>query len=452
MTSPRLFRSFALVACLALFVVSCGDDDDGSTNGQDSSTTIVETSSDTENEEQSSTTTVDDVELSASYRGVTKDTIKVGVVLFDLDAILALGVDVGFGDQQAHYDVAFDALNEAGGILGRQVEPIYKFISPVSAADSDLACTQLVEDEEVFLVLGTQRPAENVWCYTKRADTPFIGALQSLTDATFEESTVPVIHQGKSPMRTDESILAAMEDADAVEGEVVSIYGRDGVRMDEFETVLLDAGAESVVTTVATANEIDQVGLAQELDVFVEKFDAEGVTQSINLSDNVAYLAAFNRNAFATPVWTTSPDVLSEFWSDQGATDAELRLVNYVGGSVSPYESGHEPTVECVDRWNELRPDEVALANPGDDDLTNLGPVTSACFQVEFLELAATAAGPDLTVESFTAALDDVGSFETAALPMASVSSTKWDVADAISVRSYDESTGELDTIVVLEA
>jgi hypothetical protein len=447
MSLRRSLRAAALLAALALVAISCGDDD----SEPDGTTTIA----DEGGAEGTSTLAPDEpstTELTASAPGVTADTIKVGVVMFDLDAILALGVDVKYGDQQAHYDMAFDSLNEAGGILGRMVEPVYKFISPVSDEESDTACVELTDDEDVFVVLGTQRPAENVWCYTKRGDTPFVGALQTLTDATFTDSVVPVIHQGKSPTRTDEAIIAAMENGDAVEGEVVGIYGRDSDRMDLLETSLLGAGVERVVQVLGSAPESDQVALAAELDVFAEKFRSEAVTQTINLSDNVAYLAAFNRNGLSVPVWTTSPDVLTDFYSDQGATDAELRLVNLVTGPVDLYENGHQPTVDCVDRWNDERPDEVALADPGDDDLANMGVLISACFQVEFLELAATTAGPDLTVESFTAALDEVGSFETAGVPFGSVSSTKWDVSDVVSVRSYDESTGALDTIVVIDA
>ncbi len=449
-----------MAVSVLLLASSCGGDDDGDSAGEpttepsstESPSTDSTSSVPPSEPEQASSTTDAQVEFTASYRGVAEDTINIGVVLFDLDAILDLGVDVGYGDQQAHYDVAIEALNNTGGILGRKVEPSYKFISPVSPEEAEAACTELTQDEEVFLVLGTQRPAENVWCYTQRGDTPFIGALQTVTDATFSESVVPVIHQGKAPARTDEAIVTAMEDADAVAGEVVAIHGRDQARIDALAAALVDAGAQGVVKTVATAPELDQVALAAELDVFVERFRTEGATQAINLGDNVAYLAAFNRVAYAVPVWTTSVDVLSDIYDDHGATDAELRLVNLVGGAVDIYAGGHEPTVECVDRWNELRPDEVALPDPGDDDLTNIGVVISACFQVELLELVATAAGPDLTVESFTAALDDIGEVDIAGMPIGSVSSTKWDVSDAVSVRSYDESTGSLDTVVILQA
>ena len=107
-----------LVAVLALGASSCGDDGGGAS---DTTTTTVAETTPSDDDSTSPTTTVAAVELTASYRGVTADSIKVGVVLFDLDAILELGVDVGYGDHTQHYQVVIDEMNAAGGILGRRI-------------------------------------------------------------------------------------------------------------------------------------------------------------------------------------------------------------------------------------------------------------------------------------------------------------------------------------------
>lgn len=441
----------AVVAAIALFAAACGDDGDAAVEPVDDTTTtstVTAAPDDSAPDPDGGTTsTTTAAPLTASYRGVTEDSIKVGILLFDLDAILALGVDVGYGDHQAHYQLVIEEINARGGILGRAIEPVYRLVSPVDAAAADLACAEFTEDEEVFAVLGTSRPPENVLCYTEFRDTPFIGAPSGdLTDSVFERSTAPFIYPGRVPSRTDGAILAAMDLDDAIDGAVLAVHGADEARVDALATQLEEQGATRVVRSVELADEADQTALATELDRTVERFKADEVEGVVNLGDNVAFLAAFNRAAYAIPVWTTSPDVLADFVYDQGATDAELEGVRLILTETPSdlYDAGHEPTTTCVDRWNTARPDEPALSDPGDDDLTNLGQIVLACAGLDIFERAATAAGADLTVESFTAGLDEIGSFETAGNRFASLSSTKWDASDAAKLFRWSDDEGEI--------
>ena len=450
MNSNAARRSLACLTALAMLAAACGSDGETATESSTSTEAAASSTGPPDTGGTTSTTTPADTtpELTASYRGVTEDSIKIGIVLFDLDAILDLGVDVGYGDQEAHFQLAIDAVNESGGILGRRIEPVYRIISPVVTADSDVACVEFTEDEMVFLAMGVLRPAENVLCYTALGDTPFIGGVANPTDAVFVDSVVPLLFAGKTPARSDEAILIAMEEEGDLEGEIIGLHGSDTVRLDRFEEELLARGAAGVVQSVEQASEADQFALAAELDIMVSRFDADGVTVAINTENNVAYLAAFERAGYAVPVYSTSPDVLVDFIYDQGATEAEVSLVKLIGSPTPDdlYLDGHEPTVECVDRWNEARPDEPAKPNADQDagDFLNIGVIVASCIYVDLLVLAATAAGADLTVDSFTAALDDVGSFEAAGLPFASLSSTKWDANDTATLSKWDEDEGAI--------
>lgn len=445
MRPGRTRHLFALLTVLALVATGCGSDDTTATEPEPSDDSSSSTTAAPSTTLAATTTTAPP--LTASYRGVTATSIKVGVLLFDLDAILELGVDVGYGDQTEHFEVIFDEINAAGGILGRQIESVYKLVSPVDAAQADEVCLEFLEDEEVFVVLGTSRPPDNVLCYTETGDTPFIGAPSGdLSDEVFERSVVPFIYPGRLPSRTDNAILAALELDDAIADGVIAVHGADATRVDSLAAEIASRGAASVITTIELADEADQTALATELDRFVERYKADGVTAVVNLGDNVALLAAWNRAGFGVPLFTTSVDVLTEFIYDQGATDTErqlVRLVSTEGGS-DLYESGHEPTVECIDRWNALRPDEPAVPHPGEDDLQNIGVILVACAAVDVLERAATAAGADLTVESFTAGLDTIGSYEAPGQRFASLSSTKWDASDSAKLFRWSEEEGDL--------
>ena len=266
-----LRRAVVLVAVMAMVAAACGDD--GGEGEVDSGAPVdeapeAEPEPDPEPEPEAEPDPEPEseaVELTASYRGVTEDAIRIGVVLFDLDAILELGVDVGYGDQTQHYQVIIDEINDAGGILGRTIEPIYRLISPVDSAQSDAACVELIEDHEVFAVVGTLRPPENVLCYTEAGDTPFIGAPSGdLTDEVFERSRVPFLYPGRVPSRTDSAIISALELDDAIEGQVLAVHGRDDTRLDDLADELVARGATEVIKTREVADEADQLALATE--------------------------------------------------------------------------------------------------------------------------------------------------------------------------------------------
>jgi hypothetical protein len=445
MRSDKARRALVAMAALALLATSCSDDGDATTDPGPTTTTAP-----VDDQPDDTTTTSEpeeEIVLTASYRGVTETSIKIGVLLFDLDAILDLGVDVGYGDQTQHFQVVIDEINSEGGILGRQIEPVFRLVSPVDAEAADTACAELVEDEGVFLVVGTARPPANVLCYTESGDTPFVGAPSGdLTDEVFERSVAPFIFPGRRPSRTDGAILAALQLDDAIEGAIIAVHGADADRVESLATSIEELGAAQVIRTVELANEADQVALATELDRFIERYKTDAVDGMVNLGDNVAVLAAFNRASFAVPVWTTSPDVLAQFIYDQGATNDELRLVRLILNETSSelYNAGHGPTVECVDRWNGLRPDEPAVPNAGEDDLSNIGVIVIACLEMDIVKRATTAAGVDLTVESFTSGLDSIGTFESAGTRTASLSSTKWDAGDAAKLFRWSEEEGEI--------
>lgn len=61
--------------------------------------------------------------LTASFRGVTETTIKVGVTVPDFDALHAAGIPNYQGDHGLAFQAFFDKINAEGGVLGRQIEP-----------------------------------------------------------------------------------------------------------------------------------------------------------------------------------------------------------------------------------------------------------------------------------------------------------------------------------------
>ena len=77
------------------------------------------------------TDTTGPTELTASFRGVTADSIKIGIMIVDYSKI-AFAVDFNRGDQQEIVQIFIDDINANGGILGRKIVPVYKIYNPIT--------------------------------------------------------------------------------------------------------------------------------------------------------------------------------------------------------------------------------------------------------------------------------------------------------------------------------
>ncbi|MDH4172071.1 MAG: hypothetical protein OEW42_21005, partial [Acidimicrobiia bacterium] len=159
-TSHRLVRLVVIVGAIGLLGASCTSSsdeegaatDEASTTSGGPTTTADGASSTTAGDSGGSTTSV---ELTASSRGVTADTIRVGISMLDFAYLVENNFSPqGWGDQQGVWQAYIDDLNARGGINGRMVEPVFTFYNPIGNTEADQACLEMTEDNEVFAVLG----------------------------------------------------------------------------------------------------------------------------------------------------------------------------------------------------------------------------------------------------------------------------------------------------------
>ena len=102
-------------------------------------------------------------------RGVTDNEIVIGTYT-DLSGVTAMwGVN-----NSNSWRLVFDQVNEAGGINGRKIVPTFAAVDPLGTAGAATACTQLTEDDKVFLTMGFFQ-APDVACYLDTHATPIIG-------------------------------------------------------------------------------------------------------------------------------------------------------------------------------------------------------------------------------------------------------------------------------------
>jgi branched-chain amino acid transport system substrate-binding protein len=453
----RPLASLCVVLALAAGAAACGDDDDdastpsppeatsdGTTEATSSATTEATTEASSEPTEPATVATEPEAatrELTDSYRGVTADSIKVGVLLLDAEKLLEnAGVELNWGDNQGQYQEAIDTINEQGGVLGRMIEPVFVYVDPLSETGYEEACVRLTQDEEVFAVIGFTRPADAALCYAENGDTPFVGYLSDVTSDVTARATLPVITSNALPERLDQALVDVVADAGELEGKTIAVIGNT----EERNTMIVDAlaalGYDVVSTTVTAAPTDDAVADAAEFDIVIQKWISEGVDFVFDTAGLDRQLAAANRAGFEATWATNKSTILSLSRFESGATEAEIARSMVVAEPPVELllEQGHEPTVACVDRWNTNHPDEPAVLYPQEGELDNLVRIARSCQQVGTFALVAGQAGPDLTSESFAAAVADVGSFEIAMLPIASLGADKWDANDVVTLFRWD--------------
>jgi len=385
---------------------------------------------------------VDPADLTDSFRGVTAETIKVGFTAIDFQALRDLGIDISIADYQPFAQAFADDLNQRGGINGRQIELVIETFTPTGAATAEPACVKLTEDEEVFVVLnGFAGPgAEDVnTCFVDTHETILIGGTPN--DAQLARAVAPWVTHDMSLSRRAVAFATLFDQAGMIGdlGKIMLLSSNP-----EFDSVTSQAGdaltavgADVAFQATVTATG-DQTGTEAEVGNFLERARAEGVTSVIQ----------FGAGVFATDVILEAGDEFTMvlFNGDQASDFAPQNLDpgDTVLSSITLPDPEQEETKRCVALIEDalglevIPPTELATG-----ETNNWAGTINVCRQFKIFEKVATAAGADLTNDSFTAALDAFGSDSLAEYPFTSLSSTKRDARDSLGVGQWDHDLNE---------
>jgi len=425
-------RLTAVMLALALLAAACGDDD--TTASDDTTTTTTAAPVDEPVDDDTPTTSEPEVvALAATDTGVTESTIRIGVVFPDLEA---LGRDPG--DLEAKFQVMVDTINDVGGINGRMLEMTFHTANPLDDTGFEAICIELTEDVEVFATLGLF-PRSNADCYGALNDTIVVNTFgigaESLANYTATGITLLA-----DPARLVAARIAALIESGVLrEGMPIAVHGSVQAEdaHDAYVAALAQAGLDVVADTIGQFDGQDQVALETEMVRFTEVWNASGAE---------AVIATTALNAQALLIGYNSGDIELEMILPEGPGVAPSLLESQFGLALGPfelatalvegddqatkYETGADGVRECVDRFQEASGEEVAL----DESRNNLAPTIVACQVFEIFSQIATAAGVNLTTESFGAAAEAFGPIAVTDLAVASLGPGKFDLNDSVGV------------------
>jgi hypothetical protein len=450
----RARPTLATLIALVLFAVACGDDGSNGDTAEQTTTTAGEPTSEST---QPPPVTTEDLAveptevLTASFRGVTAETIKVGVTDPDWDALQAVGVPNYQGETQIAFQPFFDIINANGGIYGRQIEPVYVPFDYTSPTTQEEACIKLTEDEEVFIVLYGLL-AENNLCLTDLHDTMVMTRFFQTPE--LREASGDTLWLQLNTADDGGVMIGALAASGRLDGKNIAVMTSGATTLesvgDGLAQDLVDRGfrASSVrLPDVGTDALARESGFA----VASQSMLADGIDLVFDLTGGANAPEVMARNGF-TPDWVVSSmEATLAATIDKSTMDGAVTVGPIAEPAVFEDPEFWETCMQVVlDAHPELEA-EFAYLPTGEQQAAGepdwLNPVMHACNYTNLLKLIGEIAGADLTNDSFRAALDDLGPVELYGLGQGTFDSeSKWDGLDEFYLQVYDAAT---DSIVI---
>lgn len=334
--------------------------------------------------------------------GVTDDSIKIGITYPDLTAVKQF-LKIDHGDYEAAYKALIDKINATGGIQGRKLQPVFGPINVASPAAAQESCVKLTQDEKVFAALGTFNANEPL-CYVQTNKTAVVGG--SLDSKSYAAAQAPWFSDVWGDSVTDAvKVLGANNTLAGKKVAVVGVVNEQAVVNDLVLPGLKTLGVTPVETAIMDASFRDPAAVAQQLGVFIQKFQASGADTVIVVGGiGSEFPKQLEKTTYRPRLMFTNVSNVLVYTGDQAKHDFST-LTNAV--AAGPKDDWNEPGLqECIATVEAAIP---ALKGKLSVDPASLPPGTpspqtsmqAACRNLALFKAIAEKAGRDLDYETF---------------------------------------------------
>ena len=388
-----------------------------------------------------------EIPLTATWRGVTADTITVGVTYLDADLLVELGFSPAtWGDQDLQIQALVDDINERGGINGRQLVALTDKYNPIGATEAEAACLRLTEDNEVFAILfGFLGPAEVAnTCIVGTQETILVGGI--ISPERLAEAQAPWVNARATREVSTGALFTLLKEEGLLEGRSIAVVA-DLSAAPELENVanqLRDRGVEPVLETATSSQVADLIAQNQEWAALSERIRASGADTLLLVGNASAGVENARLNGLEVDIWATDSSGLGGNIGSNVDPESARGVIT-VGPMTNAQIFETDPRFkECLDAFNARHPD-IEVKHP--DTLEHGEPLwfvslSAHCRFFQLFELLATAAGPNLTHETFADAIANIGEFSVAGQPYASFGPDKLSSNDSFQLLEQDPDVG----------
>ena len=342
--------------------------------------------------------------------GVTSDAIKVGVVYVDLASLKDI-LHIDNGDFAKAYQASIDDINAHGGIHGRKLEATIIGVNPTSQTAADTACTQLTQDDKVFVTVGFFLN-DNVLCYVNTNQTAVIGG--TMTAARLAQAKAPWYSTDPAE-RYEVSVAKDLAKAGKLDGKVavVATAADRNLMSDEIVPALEAAGVKPVSTAVIDVPTNDPTATKAQAATISERFKTAGATQVlvVGQAGGGTYLSGLASTDYRPQLAFTNLNSAQTYGAIKGSDLTVLKNA-VTGGGYGPLDAEWAlggPTAACfaVQRKAGLvinKPSTVPAGSPN-----QIAASGQACTQMALLTAILQKAGPTLNYGTFAAAGNSLG-------------------------------------------
>jgi len=373
-------------------------------------------------------------QASTSTRGVTATAINVAFPVSNLTSLASnfgFAGDTEFAAQKAAIHTFVNAINDAGGINGRKINPMIVNFDPTNESAMRALCKQWTEgNPPVFAVLDGlgSWTGDNELCITQEGHTPFIGQWTTVTNWTQEgapylwwtgpdqaQILATVVQWGKTS-----GLLDTTNRIGIVAGDRTS----DQVALNQYLLPdLRRAGFTDPLVETLPSNPSDTAATNSAAPLVVQRLKSAGVKSVIPLipfNSFFPFLSQENGQNYFPKL------LLSDYESsitvtlglipipyEKGLDHQEGVTVETLGGtdapqSVTPDGGGYNAAVQsCYDTWSAHNKPTSSVS----PYIEEQGPIVGWCQAIRLFAAAALGAGPHLDRRTFVQSMSRIQNF-----------------------------------------
>lgn len=333
--------------------------------------------------------------------GVTATSIRVGIPYVDVAAVKAVGVNIDWGSVPDAFNAIIDNINAHGGINGRKIVPYIVAVNPTGTAPAATACTQLTEDDSVFVAIAPLQAT----CYLQHGTSVVASIYASGNSPTAaQDFTTTPPDTAYDPLQ-----LGVYDKQGVFKHKKVAIFGGDAA--DQSEVALVESELSKlhvpvVTTAVDSAPQGDLPAENAQMTVITQRFKSDGVNEVVAVGDGSAIWpeGLSSIQSGYNPSWVATNE--GDFTGAVGGDYSSTYLSNVVTSSpLTPPTAiwDNAGTQQCAHIIKKAYPsDEMRAykASLPESEATWMS-VELACTDMALFEDIAKAAGKNLTVSSF---------------------------------------------------
>jgi ABC-type branched-subunit amino acid transport system substrate-binding protein len=391
-------------------------------------------------------TAPDGAKLTATDRGVTAKTVKVGFTALDTGGLGKVGVGIGVTveQQRAAWIAYAKEINARGGLNGRAIQPVVVSYDPLDENTQRSACLQLTQDEKVFAVVGGFNRPSAVSCVVRENQTPLFSGYPATSDEIFQQAGSRFVTMYPRASRMMATTVAALDNAGKLKGRTIGILNQQANDPGAKTSAALEAAIKARGYSVKRRADLaaDDGTSASQVPVTVNQFQAEGIntvfvlaavvtaTQFVQQADNQGYRPAYHLTDWAND---NNDFAVSNM---PASFDGNIGTTQIVGhANKVPFGKEGPEAARCRQVYDKYSGKRLAARGTAE-----YGTTMQGCDSMLAFEKAAKAAGAQLTRTRVGAAVPSLGRFPIANWGAGGFAAGKYDFSDQVRFHVFRSS------------